>query len=103
MEADLGIAWAAGIFEGEGCITLHSGHPYILIDMTDKDVLDRFLEIFPIGTIRGPYTHKNKEHHKPRWRFDAFGTKALPIIEKIYPYLLSRRKQKVDEVLAQCK
>lgn len=95
------IAWAAGIIEGEGCITLHSGHPYLLIDMTDKDVIDRMLEIFPIGTVRGPYTHKARPQYKPRWRFDAFGTKAIPIISEIYPYLLSRRKAKVDEILSQ--
>lgn len=99
MASDVEIAWAAGLIEGEGCFTKHTGHPYLLVDMTDKDVLERLKEIFPTGTIRGPYSHKHKEHHKPRWRFDAFGTKAIPIINAVYPYLLSRRKEKVDSLL----
>ena len=99
MASEIDIAWAAGLIEGEGCFTSHTGHPYLLVDMTDRDVILKLKEIFPIGTVRGPYSHKNRPSHKPRWRFDAFGAKALPIIEAVYPYMLSRRKEKIDSLL----
>jgi len=99
MASELEIAWAAGIIEGEGCVTLHSEHPYLTVDMTDRDVIEKLVIIFPTATFRGPYFHKSKPQHKPRFRFDAFGTKALPILREIYPYMLSRRKARIDEVL----
>lgn len=99
MECSLQIAWAAGILEGEGCFTEHSGHPYILVDMTDKDVIEKLHSIFPTATIRGPYTHHKKPQNKPRWRFDAFGTKAVPIMERVLPYMCSRRTEKIKYLL----
>jgi hypothetical protein len=39
------IAWAAGLFEGEGCIQRQR----LRIEMTDKDVLEMFADIFPGG------------------------------------------------------
>lgn len=99
VASDIDIAWAAGLIEGEGCFTKHTGHPYLLLDMTDKDVIEKLYSIFPNGTIRGPYNHKNKPHHKPRWRFDAFGTKCITIMKAVYPYMCERRKQKIESLL----
>lgn len=100
MVCDLQIAWAAGILEGEGCFTEHSGHPYILVDMTDKDVIEKLLSVFPTGTMRGPYLHHKRPQYKPRWRFDAFGTKAVPIMLKVLPYMCSRRTDKIKQLLS---
>lgn len=97
---DTDIAWAAGLIEGEGCFTLHSKkHPYLLIDMCDLDIIQKLYNIFPFGNVRGPYTNKKKPEHKPRWRFDAYGPKCRHIMMHVYPYLGSRRKAKIDELL----
>lgn len=97
-ETDL--AWAAGLIEGEGCFTLHSKkHPYLLLDMCDKDVIEKLHSIFPFGNVRGPYTNKNKPQHKPRWRFDAFGSKCRHIMLHVFPYLGVRRRAKIEELL----
>lgn len=95
------VEWAAGLIEGEGCFTWHSDgkHPYFLMDMTDKDVLEDFQIVFPFVTLRGPYTHKNKPLHKARYRVDAFGPKAILIMKAVYPYMGIRRKAKIDEFL----
>lgn len=96
------IAWAAGLIEGEGCFTLHSDgkRPYFLMDMTDKDVLEKFQVVFPNTNLRGPYIHKNKPKHKERFRIDAYGDKAIIIMKSVYPYLGQRRKARVDELLS---
>lgn len=101
MASDVDIAWAAGLIEGEGCFTWHSDgrHPYFLMDMTDKDVLVKFQTIFPDTNLRGPYAHKNKPQHKPRYRVDAFGPKALHVMQTVYSYMGDRRKAKMDEFL----
>ena len=101
MASDVEIAWGAGLVEGEGCFTWHSEgrHPYFLMDMADKDVLEKFQQVFPEVKLRGPYTHKSKPKNKPRYRVDAFGPKALTLMKTIYPYMGERRKLKMDEFL----
>lgn len=47
------IAWAAGLFEGEGSILCPSGHYQRLrLGMTDEDVVRRFQAIAGCGTVR---------------------------------------------------
>lgn len=91
--------WAAGLIEGEGCFTLHTNQPYLLLDMTDEDVIKELKEVFPFGNVRGPYYHKNKEHNKPRYRFDAYGKKAYAVAVMVFPFLKSRRQQKIVELV----
>jgi len=93
------IAWAAGLIEGEGCFTSHTNSPYFLMDSTDEDVLRKFQVVFPFTTFRGPYNHQHKEHYKPRWRVDAFGPKAVIVMEAVYDYMGTRRKEKIDQLL----
>lgn len=95
---EVDIAWAAGLIEGEGCFTIHTGHPYFLIDMADKDVLEKFHKIFPNANFRGPYFHKKHPTHKPRYRVDAFGPKCREIMEAVYPYMGIRRQVKIEEL-----
>jgi hypothetical protein len=97
----LELAWAAGLIEGEGCFTLHKGktlHPYVLVDSTDEDVIDRLKHVFPFGNKRGPYKSK-KESHKDRFRFDAYGPKARNIMHHVYPLMCSRRKARIDYIM----
>ena len=42
-------AWAVGLFEGEGYAGVYNGYARIGIEMTDKDAIDRFAEVFPGG------------------------------------------------------
>ena len=60
------IAWATGLFEGEGCITASGGTaaartPELHLDMTDEDVVRR-LAIVLGGNVTGPY---HKGSNKP--------------------------------------
>ena len=97
---EVDLAWAAGLIGGEGCFTIHSKkHPYLLLDTTDKDVVEKLYSIFPFGNIRGPYKHKTRPDYKDRWRFDAYGPKARNIMLYIYPYMCSRRKKKISELM----
>lgn len=99
MAFDTDIAWAAGLIEGEGCFTLHSKHhPYFLLDMCDLDVLEKFNKIFPQSNLRGPYVDAKRPDYKNRYRVDAFGPKCIEIMNAVYPYMGTRRKEKMTEL-----
>lgn len=98
---EVDLAWAAGLIEGEGCFTIHSKkHPYFLLDMCDKDVLEKFKTIFPFVNLRGPYTNPKRPDNKPRWRVDAFGPKCRHIIIHTYQYFGERRKAQMNNVMS---
>jgi hypothetical protein len=92
------LAWAAGIFEGEGSITrIRRGDGFdlqISINLTDFDVLARFDEIVARGWLYGPY---HPASHGPRrkryWRWAAYGDAAHDVLDLLGPWLLSRRRQ----------
>jgi hypothetical protein len=54
-EWELGIAWAAGFFEGEGSVTRHGTQFALQIKNTDLEPLERFRNAVEAGTIYGPY------------------------------------------------
>ena len=87
------VAWAAGLFEGEG--TINTGKSYyvngekrarktpqitIRIGMTDIEPLERFAAIFG-GSVTGPYKDKRKDWYKPYWFVSVNTTKLECIIE----------------------
>lgn len=101
-EAD--IAWAAGLFEGEGCIVVYKAPKLggmLTINMTDLDVLQKFHGIVGSGTLRGPY-RAQKVQHKPHYTWTvARWAHVEQIVHDFYPYLGQRRRAKADALYAQ--
>lgn len=113
LEQEQNFAWAAGLFEGEGCIMVmkskgrlrkngtYNGkiykNPRLCMSMTDEDIIRRFHAIFG-GTVRGPYIKQKKLNRKPIWYWQANGKIAINAAQKMYPYLGIRRKNKIFEV-----
>jgi hypothetical protein len=103
MTTETDIAWAAGLFEGEGCFSLANGK-YLRCSMntTDKDVLERFVKIVGVGNIldykRGGVSPLTK---KDGWQWSVSGKKALPVAEMLRPYLGARRQMRLAEILSQ--
>jgi len=93
------LAWAAGWFEGEGSIPRTTGKPAaarISITNTDHEILAAFRALF--GDVGFIYPVPSPV--KPRWIFQATGEDAIRILRLIYPWLYSRRRARVDELLA---
>ena len=94
------VAWAAGIFEGEGSINIIPNRPScasLQVSMTDLDILERLQDIFG-GYI---YTkQKQKPHHKQGWTWqmsrkaDVYAT-----LEKLLPWFGERRSFRALNVL----
>tara|TARA_Y100001963_G_C6415385_1_gene280309 strand:- start:93 stop:431 length:339 start_codon:yes stop_codon:yes gene_type:complete len=98
------IDWAAGIFEGEGCIKVNSyykGKPYYAaqINMTDADVLEEFHKTVGLGNLYGPYPGK-KNHYKPMYQWLVTKKSDLKqFLELLLPQLCHRRAKKAGQVL----
>lgn len=98
------IAWAAGLFEGEGSIggglIGTKAAARLFLCTTDKDVLERFREVVGLGVIEsGP--RKSSLGKKPiwLWRVSSF-QHTQAIIAAFWPWLGSRRRGRAQEVLA---
>jgi hypothetical protein len=55
------LAWAAGLFEGEGTITMCGLTFTLQLKNTDESVVDRFIEIVELGHVYGPYDNHHKD------------------------------------------
>lgn len=100
------IAWAAGVFEGEGHIT---NRPYkdrkgtqrvLRLRMTDKDVVDRFQRIVDCGQRYGPFKDdckRNKPIHD--WQCTKW-SEIERVLNAFLPWLGERRREAAVALLA---
>ncbi len=100
----MSIEWAAGLFEGEGCIYIEQNrYVRLVLSSTDRDVLDRFQSVFG-GSI---YFHKGKAaegrralNHKPLWAWRMGRAADVEVVLRaILPHMGKRRSAKIHEAL----
>jgi hypothetical protein len=99
------LAWAAGLFEGEGCISFAKGRSRkiaAMLNMTDRDVVEHFQSVVGCGEI---YAYKpQQEGWKPQWRWHVGSFERVQaLIAMLWPWLKSRRRSKIRSVLARYK
>ena len=91
------IAWAAGLFEGEGSISRYrrQGQSFDIrvgMNMTDEDVIRQFDAVVDRGKVYGPYSPRLRgSHPKPIWNWVALGDAGHDVIDLLGPWFLSRR------------
>lgn len=102
-------AWAAGLFEGEGCFSLHkyvakkTGVLYVYafaqLKMTDKDVVYHFTKVIGFGKIR--FVDRSREgKRKNAWEWKCRGVRDMTLLIKLIgPFLGSRRKKRAEDVM----
>lgn len=90
------LAYLAGLFDGEGCITRTNDHPIVQIGMTDEPVMRWVAEIG--GTLRVE-DHPNRGNRKPlyRWRLLA-GSDVREFLWALFPYLRVKRTQAEEAI-----
>lgn len=96
------IAWVAGLFEGEGCITISRNnnptnnlYPRIWLAMVDKDIIARLDIIVGAGTIYTSYLKSGKREYK--WGLHS-KPEIIEFIATVWPYLGERRRAKAIEL-----
>jgi hypothetical protein len=108
------LAWAAGLFEGEGCIGLYTpqradgrtnGRPQIrlFLSMADRDSVDRFQRAIGGLGNRTEYRNPHKPHWKPQSRWNTYKFEHCQAILAMLWYGFGERRQaKCIEVLEAC-
>lgn len=99
MIATADIAWLAGLLEGEGSFVSRkeNGDPRIMLDMTDRDVIDRAAALLGVNHIgvRNP----GLRHHKHVYIIRLSGDKAAAWMMTLYSYMGQRRRHDMKAVL----
>ncbi len=103
MNENTKIAWAAGLFEGEGCVyktANSSGSFYICLSLcsTDLDVVTRFFKIVGSGRMYGPYQPR---YLNAKLKYDWRSTRrddTEKILNLLIPYLGERRLDRIREL-----
>jgi hypothetical protein len=87
------LAWAAGLFEGDGSITRNGTVPVLQMKLCDEDVLRRFSDIMRVGTVYGPYSYEQADGHKrkPFWVWNCQSANAEHALRCMAPWLGYRR------------
>lgn len=91
LTRDTDIAWAAGFFDGEGCISFRDGKCRE-IKWSQKDIkpLIQLDLIFNTGSINRAKTDKYIMHE-----YHIFGREAIRVLKLILPYLNVKRDKAI--------
>ena len=87
------IAWAAGLFDGEGSITHTDRDLQLLLKNTDLELVTRFDRIVARGHVYGPYRYIGRDgfNRKPFWSWVAHGDAAHDVVDLLARWLSRRR------------
>lgn len=100
-------AWAAGLFEGEGSVSMYrtpmGSTPRLQLTSTDEDVVRRFCSSVGLGRVHGPYPGR-KPHHKLSWNWSVQNFERVQaLLAMFWPRLGARRRSRAIEVLAEAR
>lgn len=111
MTRDVDIAWAAGLFEGEG--SWSTTHPdkgrggtrrylRVCLQTSDLDVLERFRDTVECGSIYAVRPDSRRPHGRPMYQWTVSGEDTFrSLLELFRPYLGERRIARAEELLAE--
>lgn len=100
---DSDVAWFAGIFDGEGCISIaKNGNVRLQVGMTDRDVIERLEALFPSSggiSVKHPKAPDGRPYKTQYlWRLsNPEGVRE--VLSAIQPWLGQRRTAKAGEAL----
>lgn len=103
MTREQEIAWAAGLFEGEGHCGLAPQRNRDLptarmeLSMTDRDVVERFARVIGYGTVH--VNQRPTRNDKPVYRWSISGERAIEVALLLLPHLGTRRSKRIGEVV----
>lgn len=85
---EIKLAWAAGLFDGEGCAYLAkvNGHAYLSLSVGqcyNPEVLHRFADAVGHGNVTGP--HSSGVNNSPSYKWRATGRPAERIVDLLLP------------------
>lgn len=100
------LAWAAGLFDGEGSFSSHRAYngnyyPHASIGQAHREVLDRFMLSVGLGKVYGPYAPTGLSK-KQWWQYHCSGALGVhSLLERLRPWLGTIKTNDGDRVLRQ--
>lgn len=90
------LAWAAGLFEGEGCLSFAGVAPTLKLVMTDEPIVRKFHEVIGDGNI----CMLGRPHlrWKQQWAWHKSGRAVEEIAGRLWRYLGERRRAQFMEM-----
>lgn len=100
------LAWAGGLFEGEGCFCVNrqpsKSKPMAHVELcsTDEETVRRFHKVVGVGNVLGPYTYRLRPNNKPYWKWKVNKFEYAQHIGAIlWPWLGERRREAAKSML----
>ena len=91
------IAYAGGLFDGEGCISRDGGT--LTLSMTDRDSVERFAAAVGVGEVHlDQRARSGKQMY--RWRVHRFEHRQA-VTAMLWPWLNQRRRVRALDMLAE--
>lgn len=90
------LAWAAGFFDGEGCVTQQfPGYISLIVAQAGTtEHLERFKSAVGYGSINGPHTRGPNDSRQPIYHWNVSGKKAHAVMRLLSPFLCSPKVEK---------
>lgn len=106
MIMDIECVWAAGFWDGEGCVSVcrrpgYTNNPRIVAEVVQvhTEVLDRFTAAVGFGVVHGPYEQKNPNAQPYYcWRVEGLPN-LMRLKERIYEHIGSVKQVQLDRAL----
>lgn len=83
--------WLAGLLEGDGSFCIIGNSPKVILQMTDKDTVERAARVFGSNLWKHPPTSSGK----PVWACGKSGLSAVEWMRVLRPYMSSRRQAQI--------
>jgi hypothetical protein len=102
MATPVEVAWAAGVFDGEGCITITFQKPgtyrrinnayrlYIKVTMGHKPTIEKLHTLFELGAIT---TQRSNKGHNDAWTWWVASRQAIEVLQKMRPFLVTKAEE----------
>ena len=95
-------AWAAGLFDGEGSVTVCGGRRRLQLKMVDESSVRRFAAAVGRGFVYGPYANRAGEKdgyvRKDFFLWVAEKEAAVEVATLLYPLLSEVRRTSIDSL-----
>lgn len=104
MANELFLAWAAGFFDGEGCVLIelskekrcrhgHRTSLHATVTQTSLPCLEKYLEAFGGGIATSRSKTPNGRRWAVQYRWSVRNEKAAAFLEAILPYVVVKKEQ----------
>ncbi len=103
------VAWAAGLFDGEGCVGVYANHNHMpwgskkywvlvaRLSMVDREAVERFYSIVGVGRIRTKPMPGNRRDQR-EWATEARQSEVA--MRLLLPYSVGNKREQIELALA---